>query len=141
MKPGSRSVEQDAGDHLGAGRGGLEQRLEEARLADDVVVEQDHGVTGAGGDRAVQRRAEAEVLAQLDQLHLGEIGAQQLLRPVAGAVVDDRHPGRPRLLAKADEERPETGGAIEVGDVDRCLRSHRFAFGKSLSTERVASSK
>ena len=116
-------LHEDAGDRVDPLAEGVEEGLDEARLALDVVVEQQHRVRWVGGDRAVQRRPEADVPLQRQHGHLGETLAQQLQRVVAGAVVDDDHLDRPALLAQAAQGPLQLYGAVEVGDVDGC--AHR----------------
>jgi hypothetical protein len=65
---------------------------------------------------AVERRPEAEVLAELEQRHLREVLAHQRRRVVAGAVVDDDDVERPALLAEAGQGAAKLAGAVVVGD-------------------------
>jgi hypothetical protein len=97
---------------------GIQHRLDEPRLALDVAVEEDHRVGGPLAHGAVDRSAKAQVLPQLEQRDLRELLAHQRRRVVAGAVVDDDHVDRPRLLPQAAQRLPKPLGAVVVRNVD-----------------------
>jgi len=110
----------------------VEQRLDEARLDERVVVQQ-HRVVRASRERALEAPVvpsrEAEVRPRLEHLDLGEGGAHLPGTPVGRAVVDEDHmEARVPGVAERGEARLRVGPAVPVQDDDGDLRrrgSHR----------------
>ena len=111
-------LEEDPGDRIDAIGAGVEHRLDQARLALDVVVEEDHRVGRAFADGAVDRRAEPEVLLHLEHLDLLEALPDELDRAVGGPVVDEDDVDRPGLAAQALERPRQELLGVEARDVD-----------------------
>ena len=97
----------------------FEQRGQEVRRHPHIAVQQDHDVVGGGPESGIGAAAEAEVLFERYQLHLGKVAEHELGAAIPGAVIH-HHDFVGRIARQGGDDGgqvlPEQIAPVPIGD-------------------------